>query len=151
LRRGILPRALAHRRQDDFAERELRGAQRFTRAAAGLQRVVYLGGLEPTQAEPSDHLRSRRAVGKALRDGKAPCLELRASVIVGNGGVDYRLAQELVDGLKGDLLAQRGGFQSELTPFDDAVRRALAEERVETLKGLAGLGWERLVRRLAPT
>ena len=236
--------------KDDYAERELRGAQRFARAAAKLQRIVYLGGLEPTQAEPSDHLRSRLAVGEALREGKAPCLELRASVIIGNGsasfrilrdlaarlpamvlpawldsrtepiavddviaalvkaldapleksdwqdlpgpeilsgremllrtarilgvkprtwpvplltprlsarwlwlisGVDYRLAQELVDGLKGDLLAQRRGFQTELTPFDEAVRRSLAEERVETLKGLAGLGWERVVRRLAPT
>jgi uncharacterized protein YbjT (DUF2867 family) len=236
--------------KDGYAQRELSGAQRFARAAAQckLLRIVYLGGLEPTQAEPSDHLRSRLAVGKALRDGKVQCLELRASVIIGNGsasfrilrdlaarlpamvlpawldsktepiavddvvaalvkglqspvegwedlpgpealsgremllrtakimgvkprtwpiplltprlsarwlwlisGVDYSLAQELVDGLKGDLLAQRRGFQTELTPFDEAVRRALKEERVESWKGLLGLGWERLVRRLAPT
>ena len=55
-------------------------------------------------------------------------------------GVDYRLAQELVDGLKGDLLAQRRGFQTELISFDEAVKRALAEERVDSFKGLAGLG-----------
>ncbi|HEX4386766.1 MAG TPA: NAD-dependent epimerase/dehydratase family protein [Myxococcales bacterium] len=238
--------------REDFAEHELKSAQRFARAAASqkLKRVVYLGGLEPTAAPPSEHLRSRLAVGKALREGGVPCLELRASVIIGHGsasfrilrdlaarlpamvlpawldsrtepiavddviaalvkalevplpesdwqdlpgpetlsgremllrtarilgvkprtwpvplltprlsarwlwlisGVDYRLAQELVDGLQGDLLAQRRGFQAQLTPFDEAVKRALAEEHVESLKGLAGLGWETLVRRLAPT
>jgi hypothetical protein len=98
-------------------------------------------------------LRTAKILGVKPRTWPVPLLTPRLSArwLWLISGVDYALAQELVDGLKGDLLAQRRGFQQELTPFDDAVRHALKDERVESLKDLAGLGWERLVRRLAPT
>ena len=239
-----------------YGAREIAGAQRFARAAARrkLQRIIYLGGLEPPPEALSDHLRSRLAVGKALREGEVPCLELRASVIVGDGsasfrilrdlaarlpamvlpawlqnrtepvaiddvisalvaalrvplpasdwqdlpgpealsgremllrtaavlgvkprtmpiplltprlsarwlwlisGVDYRLACELVDGLKRDLLAQRRGFRALAglpapLGFDEAVRRALEEERQRSPRNLMGRAWEEVVRRVTP-
>jgi uncharacterized protein YbjT (DUF2867 family) len=43
----------------------------------------------------SAHLASRLAVGRALREGTVPCLELRASVIVGNGSASFRILRDL--------------------------------------------------------
>src|SRR5688572_25917461 len=52
--------------QEDFAEKDRKGARNFGRAAreAGVQRVIYLGGLEGE----SDHLRSREEVAEILAD-----------------------------------------------------------------------------------
>jgi uncharacterized protein YbjT (DUF2867 family) len=65
---------------------------------------------------------------------------------------DYTVARKLVDGLTGDLVAPDRGFWTELpglkqTPFDEAVRRALASEQREDL-GTLGRGMERATRLL---
>jgi len=53
----------------DYAETERRGAAllRDAAARAGVKRIVYLGGVAPA-AEPSEHLKSRLAVGEVLRE-----------------------------------------------------------------------------------
>src|SRR5512140_3142419 len=62
-----------------WAEGEVRAAETFARAAsgAGLERLVYLGGVAPS-GPPSEHLRARLQTGAALRAGSVPCLEIRA-------------------------------------------------------------------------
>ena len=102
-------------------------------------------------------LRTARILGVRPRTLPIPLLTPRLSArwLWLISGVDYRLAQELVDGLKRDLLAQRRGFRDLAglpapISFDESVRRALAAERGTTLRALAGLGWERIVRTLAP-
>jgi uncharacterized protein YbjT (DUF2867 family) len=79
-----------------FAAREVASAERFARAAAsaGVERVVYLGGVAPS-GQASEHLRSRLAVGEALRAGRAPAIELRASMIIGEGSLSWTIVRDL--------------------------------------------------------
>ena len=82
--------------QAGFRERELLAAHTFAEAAAdaGLQRIVYLGGVAP-EVSPSEHLRSRLAVGRTLREGRVPAIELRASMIVGYGSLSWLIVRDL--------------------------------------------------------
>src|SRR5690606_25345454 len=63
-----------------FAARERAAAERFAAAAraAGVRRIVYLGGLVPADAPPSAHLASRLAVEQVLLDAAPEALALRA-------------------------------------------------------------------------
>ena len=73
-RRRLLPRPLDGRRHGrDFAERDRRGARelRQRRARAGVERVVYLGGLE-APGDASEHLRSREEVARDPRASTSP-------------------------------------------------------------------------------
>jgi uncharacterized protein YbjT (DUF2867 family) len=81
---------------DDYAETERRTALELREAAAraGVRRIVYLGGVAPAE-EPSEHLKSRLAVGALLRGGSVPAIELRASMIIGNGSASWQIVRDL--------------------------------------------------------
>lgn len=83
--------------QGDFRARDRRAAEVFrdAAAAAGVGRIVYLGGLGSDGL--SDHLRSRHEVGRILADGPVPVTELRAAVIIGSGSVSFEMLRNLVD------------------------------------------------------
>lgn len=68
-----------------FAQRDRRIAQTVAReaAAAGVRRIVYLGGLTSEDVRASEHMRSRAETGEVLRAGDVPVTELRAAVIIG--------------------------------------------------------------------
>jgi len=66
---------------------------------AGLQRIVYLGGLGDDSEELSAHLRSRREVESALAESGVPVTTLRAGIIVGDGGISWEMTRQLVDHL----------------------------------------------------
>jgi len=80
----------------DFGELERRAAQAFAQAAARarVQRIVYLGGPAPP-GPPSEHLRSRLAVGEILRAGPVPTVELRASMVIGRGSASWQIVRDL--------------------------------------------------------
>jgi uncharacterized protein YbjT (DUF2867 family) len=80
----------------DFAARDRRAARNFRQAAerAGVQRIVYLGGLQPS-GERSEHLESRGETGEILRDGRIPVTELRAGIIVGAGSAAFEVIRDL--------------------------------------------------------
>ena len=80
----------------DYAETERRSAVELREAAAraGVERIVYLGGVAPA-VEPSEHLRSRLVVGEVLRAGSVPAIELRASMIIGNGSASWSIVRDL--------------------------------------------------------
>ncbi len=80
----------------DFRETDRACARELARAAraSGCQRIIYLGGVAP-RGEPSEHLASRLEVGEILRAGAVPALELRASMIVGNGSASWRIVRDL--------------------------------------------------------
>lgn len=86
--------------RDDFAERDRQGALAFGRqaAAAGVGRVVYLGGLGNERDALSEHLRSRREVEKILTS-EAPTTALRAGIVVGDGSVSWEILCQLVERL----------------------------------------------------
>ena len=85
----------------DFHERDLRAARTFAAvcAEAGVQRIIYLGGLGEPSAELSEHLRSRQQTGDALRSGPLPVTEFRASVIVGSGSISFEMVRYLTERL----------------------------------------------------
>lgn len=89
----------------DYAEGERRAARQFgeTAAAAGVRRIIYLGGVAP-QMPPSEHLKSRLKVGEILRAGSVPVLELRASMIIGNGSASWQIIRDLALRLPAMLL-----------------------------------------------
>lgn len=115
----------------DYAEEERRAAAAFARAAAvaGVERIVYLGGVAP-RGIPSKHLASRLAVGEVLRAGRVPCLELRASMIVGAGSASWQVVRDLALRLPAMLLP--GWAESRTCPvgIEDVVRALAAALRV---------------------
>ncbi len=84
---------------EDWAEREQRQAENFAAAAvaAGVQRLIYLGGLGDGDEELSDHLSSRQRVGEILAASGVPTVELRAGVIIGSGSASFEMLRYLVD------------------------------------------------------
>jgi len=83
----------------DFHERDLSAAGNFGDAAkvAGVQQIVYLGGLGDPDADLSQHLRSRQKTGEALREAGVPVTEFRAAIIVGSGSVSFEMIRYLTE------------------------------------------------------
>jgi uncharacterized protein YbjT (DUF2867 family) len=71
----------------DFAARDKAGAENFAAAAAaaGVRRIVYLGGL----GEGSEHLASRHATAETLRAGEVPVTYFRAAAVIGAGSESF--------------------------------------------------------------
>ncbi len=82
----------------DFAEQDRQAARHFVAAAnaAGVQRVIYLGGLGETGDNLSHHLASRLEVAHILQTGHFSTTFLRAAVIIGFGGSSYEMVHSLV-------------------------------------------------------
>ncbi|HEY0707407.1 MAG TPA: NAD(P)H-binding protein, partial [Polyangia bacterium] len=109
---------------DDFAAREREGAKAFANAAAtaGLERIVYLGGLAPPPGvEVSAHLRSRLEVGEILRAGRVPTIELRASMIVGRGSLSWIIVRDLAARLPFMVLPAWLRSRTQPIAIDDVV------------------------------
>jgi uncharacterized protein YbjT (DUF2867 family) len=84
-----------------FEEADRRAARNFGAAAraAGVRRIIYLGGLAEERAPLSPHLKSRHEVGTILRSSGVPVLEFRASIILGSGSLSFEMIRALVDRL----------------------------------------------------
>jgi uncharacterized protein YbjT (DUF2867 family) len=85
----------------DFTQSDRVAAERFGAAAreAGVQRIVYLGGLGQDGTGLSRHLRSRHEVGDILRASGVPVTEFRAAIIVGSGSVSFEMIRYLTERL----------------------------------------------------
>jgi uncharacterized protein YbjT (DUF2867 family) len=85
----------------DFEDKDAEAARNFGRAAAdaGLERIIYLGGLGVDDGKLSAHLRSRRQVEALLAEGGVPVTVLRAAVVIGHGGISWEITRQLVDHL----------------------------------------------------
>jgi uncharacterized protein YbjT (DUF2867 family) len=84
----------------EFADLDRRAATNFAAAAtrAGLERIVYLGGLG-NGGDLSPHLASRQEVGAILRTSGVPTIELRASIVIGSGSASFEAVRALLDAL----------------------------------------------------
>lgn len=84
-----------------YRERDNTLAANFARAAeqAGVERIIYLGGLGETGDGLSQHLRSRREVEAVLAGGSVPVTVLRAAMIIGSGSVSFEILRYLVERL----------------------------------------------------
>jgi len=84
-----------------YRERDRQLATIFATAAeqAGVQRIIYLGGLGETGAALSEHLASRREVERALATGRVPVTVFRAAMIIGSGSASFEILRYLVERL----------------------------------------------------
>jgi uncharacterized protein YbjT (DUF2867 family) len=85
-----------------YRDTDREAARNMVRAAAeaGLDRIIYLGGLGSRQ-DPrlSAHLRSRLEVADILKSGPVPATFLRAAMILGSGSASFEIMRYLVDRL----------------------------------------------------
>jgi len=84
-----------------FRERDLAMAEAFAKAAqaAGVERIIYLGGLGDPDKVHSMHLVSRQEVGRALASTGVKVIEFRAAVIVGSGSASFEMIRHLTERL----------------------------------------------------
>ncbi len=84
-----------------YRDRDRELAQIFGQVAAGagVERIIYLGGLGETGEGLSEHLASRREVEKALGDAGVPVTVLRAAMIIGSGSASFEILRYLVERL----------------------------------------------------
>jgi uncharacterized protein YbjT (DUF2867 family) len=85
----------------DFESIDRDAATRFGEAArrAGVRRIIYLGGLGDERDDLSPHLRSRHETGACLRASGVPVVELRASIVIGDGSLSFEMVRALVERL----------------------------------------------------
>ena len=85
----------------DFEEQDRSAAKHFGHAAhaAGVRRIVYIGGLGEGDAGLSKHLRSRHETGAILRASGVPVIEFRSGIVIGSGSLSFELIRALVERL----------------------------------------------------
>jgi uncharacterized protein YbjT (DUF2867 family) len=81
--------------------KEVESARNFALAAekAGIDHIIYLGGLADTQQPMGYHLHSRLLTGETLRDGSVPVTEFRAGLVIGSGSISFEMVRYLVEQL----------------------------------------------------
>jgi uncharacterized protein YbjT (DUF2867 family) len=85
-----------------YAKADRLGAGNMASVAleAGIERIIYLGGLgEQSEKRISRHLRSRHEVGEILKAGGVPVTVLRAAMILGSGSASFEILRYLVERL----------------------------------------------------
>jgi nucleoside-diphosphate-sugar epimerase len=118
-----------------FASRERGAADRFAAAAAaaGVSRIVYLGGMVPAVGPVSSHLASRQAVEDILLDAVPDSVALRASIVIGAGSRSFRFMVRLVERLP--VLPYPAWRTNRTAPVDErdiveVLTRAAVSDRV---------------------
>lgn len=82
-----------------FESLEESSARNFATAAkaAGVRRIIYLGGLHPARGELSRHLASRKAVGDILLSSGVPTIVFQAGVVIGSGSASFEMIRHLTE------------------------------------------------------
>jgi uncharacterized protein YbjT (DUF2867 family) len=87
--------------RSDIGERNIRAATYFAKCAAeaGVENIIFLGGLGDADSDPSEFLRSRRQTGDALRQFDIPITEFRPGMVVGCGSLTFKMIRNLTERL----------------------------------------------------
>jgi uncharacterized protein YbjT (DUF2867 family) len=82
----------------NYATQEAKAARVVGGAAAevGLPRIIFMGGLGNDKHKLSKHLKSRHHTGELLRKKAPLVIELRASMVIGDGSAGYEIVKNLV-------------------------------------------------------
>ena len=101
-----------------FEDRERLSAELFAAAAAaaGVRRIVYLGGLQG-DSHSSRHLSSRAGVERILIAGVPDSIVLRASIVIGARSRSFRLLVHLVERMRVLALPAWRNFRTQ--PIDE--------------------------------
>ncbi len=110
-----------------FATEDRDAALIFTTAAraAGLRRIVYLGGLGSGD-DLSAHLASRQEVGRLLAAGGVPTVEFRAGMVIGSGSLVFDAMRALVRQLPVMIVPRWVGTLTQPIAIDDVIAYLLA-------------------------
>jgi uncharacterized protein YbjT (DUF2867 family) len=111
-------------KRDDFEQQDAEGARNFAAAAgeAGLERVIYLGGLGRDDQELSAHLRSRREVERLLAEGPVPVTVLRAAIVIGHGSISWEITRQLVEHLPAMVVPHWATTRTQPIAVTDIIR-----------------------------
>ncbi|MEA2496714.1 MAG: hypothetical protein QOJ29_4625 [Thermoleophilaceae bacterium] len=109
----------AARPNGGFADLDRRAAENFARAAqtAGVDRIVYLGGMVPQGHAISPHLRSRLEVEQILLDAIPDSVALRASIVIGARSSSFQLLVRLIEKLR--VLPMPAWRENRTQPIDE--------------------------------
>jgi uncharacterized protein YbjT (DUF2867 family) len=104
---------------EGFAARDRQAAHNFGAAArdAGLERVIYLGGL----GGDSEHLRSRAEVAAILGEYVPQLVHVRAAMIIGPGSASFEIMRNLVHRLPLMVTPRWVDTRSQPVALQDAV------------------------------
>jgi uncharacterized protein YbjT (DUF2867 family) len=142
----------------DFERKDADAARAFARAAAdaGVERIVYLGGLGRDADRLSRHLRSRREVERLLGGTGVPVTVLRAGIVVGHGGVSWEMTRQLVAHLPAMVTPRWVSTRTQPIAIADVVRYLVgvldapeAEGRVFEVGGPEVLTYLQMLTRVA--
>jgi len=106
-----------------FRERDAEGARAFAAAAraAGVGRVIYLGGLGDERDGLSEHLRSRQETGRILAREGPPVLEFRAAMVLAGDSASFRMLNDLVRRLPAMVVPRWVSTPSQPIAVDDVL------------------------------
>ena len=142
--------------REDFEDADAQAATDFSKAAAaaGVRRIVYLGGLGREDQALSAHLRSRREVEHLLGGDGVPVTVLRAAIVVGHGGISWEITRQLVDHLPAMVVPHWTTTRTQPIALRDAVaylvgvlEPAEAEGRVFEIGGPDVLTYAQMMQR----
>lgn len=106
-----------------FEDADREAALNFGQAAkaAGVARMIYVGGLGREKEDLSPHLRSRHEVGHVLRESGVGVIELRASVVIGSGSLSFEMIRALVERLPFMVAPKWVSVQAQPIAIDDLL------------------------------
>jgi len=141
-----------------FAQADLMSARNFREAAqdAGVERIIYLGGLGARDECLSRHLDSRLQVAEELADGSVPCTILRASIIIGSGSASFEIIKGLIDRLPvipfptwADNLSQPVAIRDVVKYLVGVLELPQSGDRTFDIGGLEVMTYRRMMTELA--
>lgn len=143
---------------DDFESRDADAARAFSKAAAaaGVEQIIYLGGLGDEADTLSAHLRSRREVETLLGGDGVPVTVLRAGIVVGHGGISWEITRQLVEHLPAMVTPRWVRTRTQPIALADVVRylvgvldETAALYRVFEIGGPEVLEYREMLQRVA--
>jgi len=126
--------------------------------AAGVARIIYLGGLGESDSALSTHLRSRQEVGEVLRRhaGDTQVVEFRASIVIGSGSASFEMIRALVERLPVmvtprwvSVLAQPIAIEDLLTYLAAGLGLAGTEHQVFEIGGRDAMSYRDIMHEYA--
>jgi uncharacterized protein YbjT (DUF2867 family) len=141
-----------------FEESDRQAALNFAESAkaAGVSRIIYLGGLGRSDEALSPHLRSRQEVGRILRDSGPPVLEFRASVVIGAGSLSFEMIRSLTERLPIMITPRWVNVPAQPIAIDDVLEYLVAalalpasQSRVYEIGGAEQVSYADIMREYA--
>jgi uncharacterized protein YbjT (DUF2867 family) len=116
-----------------FEDDDRTAAENFAAAAsaAGVERIVYLGGMVPEGEELSPHLRSRAEVGQIFLDGPVPAVVLQAAVVLGSGSASFEMLRYLTERLPAMIVPKWVESRIQPIAIADVLRYLVGVGRID--------------------